>query len=429
VEDARLFLYVIIGLALIGAVALEKKLERLYIPFPLLYILLGWGVFSLPIGVPVINPLGDGIHAAIAEYTTEFIVIASLMAAGIAIDRPFSLKNWGQVWPLLLIVMPLSILVVALLGWHFLGLAPASAVLLAAVLSPTDPVLARSVEVGPPGEDDRNDVRFNLTVEAGVNDGLAYPFVYLAIAMIGVTSIGDWTWNWLAIDVGWRIFAGIAVGVAVGRAGAWLVFERLKDTENAHEEDLNEINTSEGLIVLGTLLSAYGLAELIQGYGFLAVFAGAVMAKQFESDSFYHRIAHHFIEQVERIILVIMLLGFGALIAAGILDNLTLKGAMIGVLIIFVVRPAITLVAQLWCDLPMLGRFAIAFLGVRGMGSLFYLAYGQNHGNFESLPEIWAIVLFTILISMLIHGITAPMLMLKVEDEDAHILPGEQEKV
>merc|ERR1711969_195650 len=106
------------------------------------------------------------------------------MAAGIAIDRPVSWRNWRQIWPLLVIAMPLTIAAVALMGWWWVGLAPASALLLGAALAPTDPVLARSVQVGPPGENKRHDVRFSLTVEAGLNDGLAFPFTYLAIAAI-----------------------------------------------------------------------------------------------------------------------------------------------------------------------------------------------------------------------------------------------------
>ena len=116
--------------------------------------------------------------------------------------------------------MPLTIGAVALLGWWALGLAPASAILLGAALAPTDPVLARSVQVGPPGEDQRHDVRFSLTVEAGLNDGFAFPFTYLAIAAVGMTALGGWTIEWAWLDLGWRILAGCAVGWAVGRVGA-----------------------------------------------------------------------------------------------------------------------------------------------------------------------------------------------------------------
>ncbi len=194
------------------------------------------------------------------EYVTEFIVIASLAAAGVAIDRPVSWKNWRQIWPLLVIAMPLTVGAVALLGWWALGLAPASAILLGAAMAPTDPVLARSVQVGPPGEAKRHDVRFSLTVEAGLNDGLAFPFTYLAIAAVGMTSLGWWTAEWAAFDLVFRIAMGCLVGWGIGRAGAWYVFER-EGRRQAHRqkacgqegsgqesrEEVSVLQTSEGV--------------------------------------------------------------------------------------------------------------------------------------------------------------------------------------
>ena len=171
--EPRIFLFVIFGLGLVLAVTLEKWLARFWLSLPIVYVAAGFALYSLPVDLPHINPTYDGFDALALEYVTEFIVIASLMAAGIAIDRPVSWKNWKQIWPLLVIAMPLTITAVALLGWWALGLPVASALLLGAAMAPTDPVLARSVQVGPPGENERHDVRFSLTVEAGLNDGLA----------------------------------------------------------------------------------------------------------------------------------------------------------------------------------------------------------------------------------------------------------------
>ena len=434
VMEPRILMFVLFGLALVLSVGLERTLARRYLSLPIVYVALGWALFSLPVGLPHINPVMDGFDAVSLEYVTEFIVIASLMGAGIAIDRPVSWTNWRQIWPLLVIAMPLTIAAVALLGWWALGLAPATAILLGASLAPTDPVLARSVQVGPPGENQRHDVRFSLTVEAGLNDGLAFPFTYLAIAAVGMTAIGGWTLEWFAIDFVWRIFAGCVVGWLVGRAGAWYVFEReadapIEEIDEDSERAAPKYSTSEGLIVLGTLLTAYGLAELAEGYGFLAVFVGAVTARQRENKSRYHKISHHFIDQIEKIVLVGVLLAFGAMLAGGVLANLTWAGAAIGLALIFVIRPLAGLLSESLCDLPFPGRLAIAFLGIRGMGSIYYLAYGQNHGDFGDLDQAWAVASFTILASIVIHGMTAARLMKFVEDGSHHIHVGQQSHV
>jgi NhaP-type Na+/H+ or K+/H+ antiporter len=424
-------MFVVFGAGLVLAVTLERWLARFWLSLPILYVAVGFVVWSLPLGLPHFNPTVDGFDAITLEYATEFIVIASLMAAGIAIDRPVSWANWRQIWPLLVIAMPLTIIAVALLGWWALGLAPASAILLGAALAPTDPVLARSVQVGPPGEDQRHDVRFSLTVEAGLNDGLAFPFTYLAIAAVGMTALGGWTLEWAALDLGWRILAGCAVGWGVGRLGAWYVFEREADApieeidEGSEEKGRPVYSTSEGLIVLGTLLLAYGLAELVEGYGFLAVFVGAVTARQRENRSRYHKISHHFIDQIEQIVLVAVLFGFGAMLASGVLDALTWPAALVGLALVFVIRPISGLLAEMNCDLPVVGKLAVAFLGVRGMGSIYYLAYGQNHADFAQIDLLWATVSFAILVSILVHGVVSGPFIRHVENRRAHVHAGQ----
>ncbi|MDG5749134.1 cation:proton antiporter [Qipengyuania sp. XHP0207] len=436
--DPRIVMFVIFGVGLTLAVSLERWLAKFWLSLPIVYVAAGFLFWSLPLDLPNINPTYDGFDALALEYVTEFIVIVSLMAAGIAIDRPVSWINWRQIWPLLVVAMPLTIAAVAFLGWWALGLAPASAVLLGAALAPTDPVLARSVQVGPPGENKRHDVRFSLTVEAGLNDGLAFPFTYLAIAAVGMTALGTWTLEWFALDLVWRILAGCVVGWAVGRAGAWYVFEReadapMDEVEKGDEEtesaDAPKYSTSEGLIVLGTLLLAYGCAELIEGYGFIAVFVGAVTARQRENRSRYHKISHHFIDQIEQIVLVGVLFGFGAMLASGVLDALTWPAALICLALVFVIRPLSGLLAESRSHLPLVGKFAIAFLGVRGMGSIYYLAYGQNSATFLQIDLLWACVSFAILVSILVHGIVSGPLIRHVEHRRAHIHSGQDEEM
>ena len=447
--EPRVVFYVLLGIGLWAGIALERPLRRIPVALPLVFVVFGWAVFQLPFGLPSLNPATVESHAVWAEHFTEVLLIISLMAAGVAIDRPFSWGGWRQVWPLLVITMPLSILAVALLGWWGVGLSAASAALLGAAVSPTDPVLARNVQVGPPGHSERDDVRFDLTVEAGLNDGLAFPFTYLAIALASAAPLGEALTRWVLYDFLYRTVAGIGVGIAVGWLGSWYAFrhfravaEDQRETEEKQEppnsgggpeqpvveeagaeeegaEDEEEgaggpksggVEAEEwpdyGVIVTATLLAAYGIAELVHGYGFIAVFVGAVSARQRELRSDHHRSTHHFVDQLEKMVTVAMLLGFGGMLASGVLSHLTWPGAFVGAAIVFVIRPITGIVAQLRSELPWAGRWAVAFLGVRGMGTVYYLAYARHHGEFSEMSPLWAIASFAILLSIVVHGMT-----------------------
>lgn len=138
-------------------------------------------------GLPRINPLNYGVPI---EKVTEVVVLISLVGCGIKLDSPLNWKTWQPTLRLLVIVMPVGIAAMALMGHYIFGLSMAAAILLGAVLAPTDPVLAASIQVGPPNSERQEDVtRFTLTSEAGLNDGLAFPFVYLAIAIATAHSI------------------------------------------------------------------------------------------------------------------------------------------------------------------------------------------------------------------------------------------------
>ena len=227
-------------------------------------------------------------------------------------------------------------------------------------------------------------------------------------------------------------FGAGSSGVGFGHDffGTWYVFEREADAPIEEVEDTTpKYSTREGLVVLGTLLLAYGSAELIHGYGFLAVFVAAVTARQRENASRYHKISHHFIDQIEQIVLVAVLLGFGVMLASGVLDALTWPAALVGLALVFVIRPLAGMLSEAWSPLPLAGTVAIAFLGVRGMGSIYYLAYGQNHGDFEGLPLLWATASFAILVSILVHGVLARPLIAYVEGRGGHIHSGQKEEM
>ncbi len=402
--EPRILLFIIFGAAIGAVYWLENRLKGTFLSVPIIYVAIGWLLFSLPLDLGWLTPAFNVEETIAIEYLSEFIVIVSLVSLGLSIDRRVSWRGWKQVLPLLLVTMPLSIAGTAWLGSWVMGLPLASALLLGACLSPTDPVLARAVQVGPPGQSGRDDVRFNLSAEAGFNDSLAFPFVYLAIAL--TTMEGNWFGKWLALDVVWKILAGVAIGILVGRTGAWIAFRKSKEKKETKAEHGIDHGV-EGLLIISSLLLAYGLGEIANGYGFLSVFVAAVTARQCESESDLHKRTHSFVDQIERIILVIILIGFGCLLASGVLASLTWPAVGMSAAFLLIIRPLSGMLAMIGSGLPYPGKLAVAFLGIRGIGSFYYLAYGQHHAQFSHLPELWSAVSFTVLLSIVIHGITA----------------------
>jgi len=365
--------------------------------------------FSLPIVCVGIGSAAFGLfsastpdpltHPELAERLTELVVIVALTGAGLKLDRPFGWRSWAMTWRLLIIAMPLTILGIALTGYLVLGLGAAAALLLGAALAPTDPVLAADVQVGPPRSGEEDEVRLTLTAEAGLNDGLAFPFVNLAIAVaaFGLTP-GVWTLEWLAVDVAWKLAVGVAVGWVVGRTLAWLIFRLPPHARLAR--------TGDGFVALGITFVAYGATELLHGYGFLAVFVSALAIRAAEREHAFHERLHDFAEQTERLLMMVLLVLFGGALAGGLLDHLTWPGVATVLLILFLVRPAAGMLALLGSPAPRLERGAIAFFGIRGIGSFYYLAFALNQADFERIDELWSVLGFTVLLSIVVHGAT-----------------------
>jgi sodium/hydrogen antiporter len=265
-------------------------------------------------------------------------LIVALMGAGLKLSRPLGWRSWAITWRLLGLAMPLSIAAIALLGSGLLGLTAASALLLGAALAPTDPVLASSVQVGPPQDPEEDEVRFALTSEAGLNDGLAFPFVHLAIAVaLHAAGLGAWTWEWLGVAVLLKIAAGIGVGLLVGQALGYVIFHYVEGSPIPE--------TGDTLVALGITLLAYGLADLAHGYGFLAVFVTALTLRRQERSHHYRARLHEFSEQLERLFMMVLLVLFGGALAGGLLAPLTWGAAAVGLLCLLAVRPFTGLVA------------------------------------------------------------------------------------
>jgi NhaP-type Na+/H+ or K+/H+ antiporter len=305
-----------------------------------------------------------------------------------------------------------------------MGVAFPAALLLGGALAPTDPVLASDVQVGGPNEgegegdhedseevDEDDEVRFALTSEAGLNDGLAFPFVHAAILLVTVGSVSEWGLRWLAWELVGKIAIGVAVGVLAGRAVARLSF-------TARTQELRFAANGEPLVAIAALLATYGVAEVLGGYGFLAVFCCAMAIRSFERKHSYHHDMHEVIERLERLLTLVVLLLLGMALTNGLLAHLDWRGVGISLFLLLVLRPLAGLVSFLGHphldgprDFDTRERVVAAVFGVRGIGSLFYLAYAASHAEFEEVRWLWSVVAFTVVVSVYLHGFTAPFAM------------------
>ncbi|MCZ2824778.1 MULTISPECIES: cation:proton antiporter domain-containing protein [unclassified Modestobacter] len=396
--------YAVAGAAALLTALLPRLLRRLPISLPMVVVAIGVAVFAAVDRLPTPDPLE---HELIAVHLTEACVIVSLLGAGLALDRRLGWRRWSTTWRLLGITMPLTVAATALLGGWLLGLGAAAAVLLAAALAPTDPVLATEVQVDEPtGEAESEDeARFALTSEAGLNDGLAFPFTYAAVAMATLGAApSNWLGEWLLFDVVWRIAAGVAVGVGVGWALRAMFF-------SAGQRRAGLVERAEGFVALAIVFLAYGVAELIEGYGFVAVFVCACTIRAAERAHGHHQVLHTYVEQLERLLTVVVLVLLGGAVARGALAGLSGAEVGLAVVLVLVVRPLAGWLGLLRGRTGPRERSAISFFGVRGIGSLYYLAYGLSQAEFAGAEQLWRVTVLVVLVSVIVHGMAATPVM------------------
>ena len=377
---------------------LPAVLRQMPLSLPICCVGIGAALSLLP-AVAEVSPHPEA-HRALIEHWTEIVVIIALMGAGLKLDRRIGLKRWAVTWRLLGLAMPLTILALAVLGTWVLGLGVASALLLAASLAPTDPVLASDVQVGRPQEGQEDEMRFALTSEAGLNDGLAFPFVHLAIALAGAGTLGwDGLAHWFTSAIVWKMCVGVALGWIVGRGLGWLTFHLPIRSRLAH--------TGDGFVALGVTCLTYGAVEAAQGYGFVGVFVAALALRASEHNHDYHQTMHDYAEELERLLMMTLLVGFGAALAGGgLLASVTWPAVAFAGLALFVVRPLSGWISLYGSDTPGSERAVIAVFGIRGLGTIYYLAYALGHARFERPDLLWTTAALTILVSIVLHGVS-----------------------
>lgn len=429
--------FVVAGLVLTLMALARTKLKRLPLSTAQLYLLVGLAIGPLGIGLLTIDPIEQ---AGLLEVLTEIAVILSLFAAGLKLRTPLSDGRWKLPLRLATISMTLTVAGITVLGVWGLGLPVGAAVLLGAVLAPTDPVLASDVQIEDPDDNDR--LRFSLTGEAGFNDGAAFPFIMLGLGLLGLHEIGAWGWRWFLVDVGWAVFGGLGIGAMLGAAVGWLVVHLRKN----HDESVG----TDDFLALGLVGLSYGLALLASTYAFLAVFAAGLALRRVES----HEVEEEeltgepagdvkamaregsdeevdveeatakeeegsptymtsamlgFAEQFERIAAVTLVILVGALLH---LAEWSLDALWFVPVVFLVVRPLAVAIGLAFSSTTDLQRELVAWFGVRGIGSVYYLMFAETHGLYDGFSErLLGLVLVTIAASVVVHGFSVTPLM------------------
>ena len=422
-------LWFLIAGALFVFMALSGTLlKRLPLSTSLVYLAIGFGLGPAGAGLLRLDPL---TQAGLLERIAEVAVLISLFASGLKLRAVFGAKRWALPVRLAVVSMVLTVGLIALVGVVGLGLSLGAAVLLGAILAPTDPVLASDVQLDHPH--DRDHLRFALTGEAGLNDGTAFPFVMLGLGLLGLHELGSGGWRWLTIDVLWAGLGGLGIGWVLGTVvGRIVLYLRAHHREALGLDDF---------LTLGLIALAYGAALSLSAYGFLAVFAAGLALRQCEmratanlasgevvtakevvagsgpdavvdaklAPAVLARAVLEFDEQLERIAEVALVVMLGALLAT---IDLAAVVWWFPPLLLLVIRPLAVLVGLAGARSTPLQRGLTCWFGIRGIGSIYYLMYAINHGlDPATARQLIDLTLITVATSIVAHGISVTPLM------------------
>ena len=356
-----------------------------------------------------LDPFGD---AMLIQRVTELALVVAIFAAGLAVERQIDRRQWRSLAMLLLVVMPATIALVALFATQAMGLSLGAAIILGAMLAPTDPVLAGDVGLGAPGENvESHEPRFSLHTEAGINDGLAAPFLLLGLLVAKEDGTG-WLGEWLALDVLYAIGAAVAIGAVSGTliaAGMVRLRERrLLD----HEFDQ--------FAAVAAVLVVYGLTETAGAYGFVAAFVAGFAFRRYEFGHEVNRRIHDGAEDYGKLLELLVILGLGSMVTLNRLGEPGLAGWRLAPLLLFVIRPGLVLPLA---DRTLMDTRARAFLGwfgVRGVATLYYGAlvlHEEVLSRDEATTVFWTAAV-VVMVSLVLHGMSAtPLTRRWVDDE------------
>jgi NhaP-type Na+/H+ or K+/H+ antiporter len=398
----------LLGSVLLAMCLLELHVTRLPMSPATVYLAVGW-IAGWMVQARVLTPPTSSERADMLVIITETAVLISLFAVGLQLRMPWTLKGWRVAAVLASVTMVVTIALATLAGWWLMpGLGFAGALLLAGILAPTDPVLASEVQIR--SRIDRDAVRVALTAEGGLNDGTALPVVMLALGLLGIGELGDHGLRWLWHDLAWPIAGGALLGWAFGRGLGKLVHRLLRKGHGLGWDEL---------LYLGIITVAYGLSRLTETSSFLFVFAAALglfrrpthildslAPPATETDELSDRLlafGHRCGRLVE--VVMVLLLGFA-------MPWVQWRGEPLAyaALLLVVIRPlSVFLTVR---GLPRPQRRVVAWFGIRGVGSLFYLALVIDSGLSPALAtDLVNATLPAIALSVMLHGVSATPLM------------------
>lgn len=388
----------VIGFLLLFVTLGSGWIAKLPLSFALIYLVVG--ITLGPYGFKIVQLRPD---ANFLERLTEFVVIVSLYSCGLKMNRQLNFWAWRSTVRLIGFLMPISIFAIAAIAHWVLKMEWGPAILLGAILAPTDPVLASEVQLAD--TDDKDELRFGLTSEGGLNDALAFPFVYFGIHWLEKgNNWQDWFKQWVAVDLLWAVVAGIAMGIIVAKA---VVFLEQKLEKYTPVDDL-----MADFIAISTILLTYSLTEFIYGYGFLAVFIAGIAAQRQYDDEEKRHSQLEFTERIEKLMEVATILILGSLLRVQAIWQHLNEALLIGGLLLFVIRPVGAWISTIGSHYKPFTRSLFGWFGVRGVGSIYYLCYALGHGLKDSLGERIAwITYITIVLSVILHGISTTPLM------------------
>lgn len=445
----------IVGGVLVLMALSGSALKHLPLSTAMLYLPAGLAIGPLWAGLAQVDPIAD---ARLLEHLTEIVVVVSLFSAGLKLSLNLDDRRWLLPLRLALGAMVLTVGLLALTGMA-MGLPLGAAVLLGAILAPTDPVLASDVQVSDP--QDRSRLRVALTGEGGLNDGTAFPFVMLGLGLLGLHPLGDGGLRWFLVDVLWAVSGGLAIGAALGTlTGRMVLHLRVRHAQAVGYDDF---------LALGLIALSYGAALLAGTYGFLAVFAAGVALRRVERRSTQavretpgeparaphtavgqavttarpprppvptvpqvstapdDQVATHPVhapgfmahamlgstEQVERIGEVAAVVLLGVMLWA---VDWSLVAWWFVPLLFLVIRPMSVAIGLAGSGVTRTQRTLIGWFGVRGIGSLYYLGYAMTHGLDPALAHtLVALTLATVVASIVAHGVSVTPLMDRYE--------------
>lgn len=415
-----------VGVLLITMVLAGTLLARLPMSSAMIYLAAGFALG--PAGLAVITP--DPMrYTRPLELAAEVAVLISLFSVGLRMGVPMRDRRWWLPVRLAFVSMALTVALIAAVGVWGLGLPIGAAVLLGAILAPTDPVLASGVQSEPGVDPDR--LRFSLAGEGGLNDGTAFPFVMLGLGLLGLHELGTWGWRWWAVDLLWATAGGLAIGAAMGAlVGNLVVFLRTRHKEAV---GLNEF------LSLGLVGVAYGLAQLSLASGFLAVFAAGLALQRVKerprsgtrslevspgaplpTEAAVATHSHHasaamtlgvqeFNEQLEKLAELAIVLLVGAMLSY---DAPSVAIWWFVPLLFLLLRPLAVAAGTLGEPMTPRQRSMISWFGIRGIGSVFYLMFAIRHGVTGALAQqLITFTLVTVAASIVVHGVSVTPLM------------------